>query len=364
MTAALRVVDSLFDALAAPHGLDRYLELVNPTLTLREPRGRIVGVRRTSSGSVTLTIRPNRHWRGFSAGQFVQLTVEIDGVRRTRCYSPITSEHGPSGTFEITVTAHPDGLVSQYLHAHAAIGTVVWLSQAAGEFRLPTPRPERVLLVSGGSGITPVLSMLRTLLDEGYPGELSFLHYAPCAADVAHLAELRECFSARPDWRLALSYTAAAGGDLAGHFTAEHLATVAPWYGRAHTFLCGPGGLMNAVQDHYAEREPTAQLHFEDFAPAVALPQLGEVTGEVTGEVRYLESGTSAPNDGRTLLDQAEAAGLNPSFGCRRGICFSCTTVKKSGCTRNLLTGDSSTEEGAEVQLCISVPVGDVALEL
>jgi ferredoxin len=72
----------------------------------------------------------------------------------------------------------------------------------------------------------------------------------------------------------------------------------------------------------------------------------------------------SAAGSGASLLEQAEAAGLRPEYGCRMGICFSCTQVKTSGCTRNILTGDLHTESDEEIQLCISVPVGDVALDL
>ena len=79
---------ALFEALATPHGVDRYLELVNPMLTVRDLRAEVTDVRRSTADTVTLTLRPTRQWRGFHAGQFVQITVEIDGVRRTRCYSP------------------------------------------------------------------------------------------------------------------------------------------------------------------------------------------------------------------------------------------------------------------------------------
>src|SRR5687767_10392657 len=104
----------LLEALAAPHGVDRYVELIRPAWSLREARAVVSEVRRRTADSVTLTLRPNENWTGFRTGQFVRLTVEIDGVRQTRCYSPACSEHTP-GHFEITVKAHPEGLVSGFL---------------------------------------------------------------------------------------------------------------------------------------------------------------------------------------------------------------------------------------------------------
>src|SRR5437867_11746778 len=106
-----RVLGSgLLEALAAPHGVDRYLELIRPSWSLRETRAEVIEVRRQTADSVTLTLRPNANWKGFGTGQFVRLTVEIDGVRQTRCYSPACSEHTPD-RIEITVKAHPEGQV-------------------------------------------------------------------------------------------------------------------------------------------------------------------------------------------------------------------------------------------------------------
>ena len=229
----------ILGAVATPHGIDRYLELVHPMLTLRELRAELTDVHRSTSDMTTLTLRPTRQWRGFTAGQFVRVTVDIDGVRRTRCYSPACSQHRSDGRIELTVKAHADGLVSRYLHTWARPGLVVGLSQADGTFTLPAVRPGRILLTSGGSGITPVLSMLRTLCDERYPGDVTFLHYADSEPAVPHLAELRS-LAARGDVRLALRYP-----DVHGFFDLEHLRAAEPRFAQARTYLCRPPGLIS-----------------------------------------------------------------------------------------------------------------------
>jgi ferredoxin-NADP reductase len=359
MTTFARSPLRLLEALATPHGIDRYLELVSPMLTVRELRAEVTEVRRSTADSVTLTLRPTRQWRGFRAGQFVQLTVEIDGVRRTRCYSPSCSQYRSDGRIEITVKAHPDGLVSQYLHANARPGLVVGLSQSDGTFCLPDRRPEQVLLVSGGSGITPVLSMLRTLCDEGYRGDIVFLHYAYTAADVAHSAEVQALAAAHSNVRVVLAYTDTDDGELTGFFGQEHLEAVAPWHRDGETFLCGPPGLMRSVREHYKKLDLLERLHVEEFAPPLAA-----VADDASGTVAFEASGASADNNGATLLEQAEAAGLTPEYGCRMGICFSCTQIKTSGCTRNIRTGETNSDPDTEIQLCINVPVGDVAIKI
>ena len=169
---------SLLEALAYPHGVDRYVELVRPLVLAREVRAEVTAVRRQTPKSVTLTLVPNENWRGLRAGQFVGVSVEIDGVRLTRPYSPAGSQHAQRRRLELTVSTHPEGRVSRHLRDHARPGMIVGLTQAEGEFVLPQQRPERVLLISGGSGVTPVMAMLRTLCDEGFAGEIGFLNYA------------------------------------------------------------------------------------------------------------------------------------------------------------------------------------------
>jgi ferredoxin-NADP reductase len=347
----------LLEALATPHGIDRYLELVHPMLTVRELRAVVTDVERTTSDSVTLTLRPTRQWQGFRAGQFVEIAVDIDGVRRYRCFSPSCSEHRSDGRIELTVKAHADGEVSRYLYTRASPGLVVGMSQAGGTFQLPDPRPEHLLLISGGSGITPVLSMLRTLVDEGYDGEIAFVHYDRTEADVAQLAALRAIAAKHSNVHLALAFTRQEGGDLHGRFHETHLAEIAPWYPAAQTFLCGPGSLHEAVREHYAAKGIEDTLHTEQFSLTVAAP-----VGEAGGKVCFGD--TVVENSGATLLEQAEAAGLDPEYGCRMGICFTCTKVKASGCTRDVRSGELHSEPDTEIQLCISAPVGDVEIEL
>jgi ferredoxin-NADP reductase len=340
----------LVDLLLGPHGVDRYLELIRPELTIGEARARIAGVERQTPRSVTLQIRPNRAWAGFRAGQFIRVGVEINGVRRTRTYSPASSEHGAHDLLELTISFLPDGLVSSYLRSENP-GGVVFLGRADGSFVLPDERPEQLALISGGSGITPVMSMLRTLCDEGHDGEITFIHYGRTRADWLYERQVRALAAEHPN--LTIHYVATREGgrrfdrDALG-LTADTLAAV-----------CGPSALIDAVKDAYADDAPENVLS-ETFTP----PSLS-VSGEAaTGTLRFHRSGRSTEIQPGTLLEQAEAAGLTPEFGCRMGICHSCTCRKSAGAVKNILTGEISDEEDEDIQLCISVPAGDVALEL
>jgi stearoyl-CoA 9-desaturase NADPH oxidoreductase len=335
----------LVDLLTGPHGVDRYTELVEPTWTSGDARAKVIAVRRQTPRSVTLTLEPNRAFTGFRAGQHINLTVEIDGRRRTRPYSPASSEGSPY--IELTVGHHDGGLVSTYLYEQARPGMIVGLDSVGGDFTLPSVRPRRILFVSGGSGITPVMSMLRTMRAEGSDREIAFIHYARNPQEACYRDEL----AAMPGVNVLHGYTRSPqAGELDGYFDADHLAAAMP--SPDAVYVCGPPALVEAVRAH------CDNVSSESFVPPVFT---AESTG---GMVSFADSGVSATDDGRPLLEQAEAAGLNPESGCRMGICHSCTRRKTRGVVRNLITGSVSSAEEEDVQICVSVPVGDVDLAL
>lgn len=360
-TGLRRVLGSrMAAALATPHSVDRYLELFDPTWSVNEVRAEVIEVRHPTADAATLVLRPNSNWQGFRAGQFVRLTVEIDGVRRSRCYSPANSVHAGDGRIELTAKAHARGFVSKYLKTQARPGLVVTLSQADGAFALPEARPARVLLISGGSGITPVMAMLRTLCDENHAGRITFLHYCKSAQDLIYAEELNRIAGRHPNVEVLRAFADAEQcGELQGLFCREHLAAAVPDYAQAETFLCGPPAMMTLVQQLWSDEGIAGRLHQERFSAAPITVE----TGDAAGEVRFARSERLAANNGATLLDQAEAAGLKPESGCRMGICHACTCRKLTGKVRDVRSGAIS--EGEEdIQICISVPVGTVTMDL
>ena len=378
----------LLDALATPHGADRYLDLLHPGSSPGEPRAEIVAARHQGIGSVTLTLRPDGDWRGFRAGQHVRLTVEIDGVRETRFYSPACAER-VDGDIEVTVRAHAAGKVSRYLNERARPGMVVGCSAAQGEFVLPRKRPEPLLLISGGSGITPMMSILRTLHDESHPGQVTFLHYARTVRHIPYRDELERIAGGAPNVRVKLVGTREGGAHkdsarpgsanehgtrkggaganqarqsdpLNRYLTSRLLRRLAPDYEGAYTYVCGPPSLIAAVRVLRDEEGIDAPLWAESFQPPAFAP--AEQAAE--GSVRFVRSSKRAPSDGRCLLEQAEQAGLRPAHGCRMGICRMCTTRKTAGSVRNLLSGEISGGASEDIQICVTAPVGDVELAL
>ena len=313
--------------------------------------GRIVAVDRSATGSVALTIEANGNWAGFRAGQYTQLSVEIDGVRQTRCYSMCSVADG-GRRFQLGIKAHPQGLVSQWLVANARPGLVVGLTPASGEFVLPDARPERTLLISGGSGITPVLAMLRTLCAEGHDGPVTFLHYNASPDAGLFGDEIAALEAAHPNVRVVMLYNEL--------LSEAHLDAADPQWRDADAFVCGPAPMMDAVRAHYEAAGAGERFHNEAFTLAAFV---GEA-GTVGGAVRFGASGIAVESDGRPLLEQAEAAGLSPQHGCRMGICHTCPRLLKSGTVRDAVTGELTSDPDVDVRICVSVPVGDVEIDL
>jgi len=345
-------------ALTSPHGVDRYLEVVNPMWAVNEVRARVVRVHQETDDVTTLTLRPTSTWRGFRAGQNVLIGVEIDGARRTRCFSISSAESSRAESdgrdaFTITVRAHDEGLVSKYLVNRAAPGLIVHLSQAEGEFTLPENLPDRLVMISGGSGITPVMSMLRTLVETGYDGHVTFLHYSQSPEHTIFADELAEIAEHRNNIDVTVVHTRNGGQ----RFTEDQLKMIAPDYAGTDTFACGPAGLIGQVQENYKDSDRLKVEYFKTSAITVD-------PNDVTGNVSFATSGKQAENSGATLLEQAEALGLAPEFGCRMGICFTCTSRKTEGTVRNVVTGASSSLPDEDIQICVSTPVGNCAVAL
>jgi ferredoxin-NADP reductase len=349
-------------SLTSPHSIDHYLDQLHPLLTVEAVRARVVEVRRETGAASTVVLRPNGAWRGFVPGQHVEFGIEVDGTRKVRVFSVSSSQVDDDGTVSVSVKAHPDGYVSQFLHRELAPRTIVYLSQAQGDFVLPEQVPDDLLLLSGGSGITPVMSMVRTLRDRGHRGRVTFLHYARSREDEMFTPELDRLADELPGARVVRVYTREpeVGATLEGRFVPEHLARLGIDPATAPTWCCGPAGLIAAVRDAYEAAGAPEQLHTEYFK----VPSVDLDAADATGTLTFDTSGSSAENSGATILEQAEAAGLTPEFGCRMGVCNTCAVKKLSGAVRHVVSGEVCANTDETIKVCVNVPVGDVSVAL
>jgi ferredoxin-NADP reductase len=341
-----------------------YLDLVDPLRSGADLRGRIVAIRPETRDAVTVVIKPGRGWRQHVPGQYIRIGVDVDGVRQWRAYS-LTSEtrraatKRPSGAdwadgcIAITVKAIPGGTVSNHLVRRATVGTIVQLDHAAGEFTLGADLPRKILFLTAGSGITPVMGILRNLGDRLH--DVVVVHSAPTADDVIFAEELRT-LARQGRIRLVEKHT-----DTDGMLNVAELHHLVDDFTDRQTWACGPAGLLDALETHWAAAGIADQLHTERFRPTV-------LTAGERGTVTFTKSETTVETDGaQTLLDAGEAAGVLMPSGCRMGICFGCVAPLRQGTVRDLRNGDitsAATGDGVMIQTCVSAAAGACDIDL
>ena len=313
--------------------------------------------------AATLLIKPGADWAGHVPGQYLRIGIDVDGVRQWRAYS-LTHGPRPDGLISITVKAVPDGLVSHHLVHDFKPGTLVLLEQAQGEFVLPEGGG-KLLFVTAGSGITPVIGMLRNLFPRTDSGvlrpkrsadyDIVVLHVAPSRPDSIFRRDLQALHDAGAI-RLVARYD-----DEHGLLDLDRLTELVPDLGARTTYGCGPSGLLDALGAHHERAGLT--LFTEQFRTTrLAAPGEG---GTVIFDVNGTE--VEAPGDS-PILDAAEAAGVLMPSGCRMGICYGCVLPLKEGSVRDLRTGAVTTAVPGEgpaikVQTCINAAAGDCHLD-
>jgi ferredoxin-NADP reductase len=344
------------EAAVTPLEISDVLDVFHPLRSGAELRGRIVAVVPETAESATVVIKPGRDWAGHVPGQYVRVGVDVDGVRLWRTYS---LTHGPRADrcISLTVKAIPGGVVSNYLVHRAHVGQMLQLEQAEGEFVLPQPLPAKLLLVTAGSGITPVIGMLRNLFSRGTPAstDIVLVHVNPTESAAIFREELR-AHAAAGRLRLIERYD-----DRDGLLEVAELDELVPDLRERLSYACGPAGLLDALEAHHAERG--LELATERFRATVI------AAGE--GGTLSFASGAVVEADGATpILDAAEGAGVLMPSGCRMGICMGCVLPLKEGAVRDLRNGEltvavpgETDRAGVPIQTCINAAAGACTID-
>jgi stearoyl-CoA 9-desaturase NADPH oxidoreductase len=334
---------------------DDYLELINPLWSTRELRGKIVDIDPQTEDASTILIKPGYRWSGHKPGQSLRIGLDIEAVRHWRAYSLTSEPERPDGCISITVKNVSEGKVSPYLNHKARVGTIVSLGGVEGEFLLPEDTPGKLLFISAGSGITPIMSMLRSLARTDEMDDVVHLHSAHHTDDVIFGDELRELEEDHEGFSLHEQHT-----EEKGRMGPGDLDTLCPDWRERETYASGPSELLDALSDYWEAEGDRDKLHMERFQPKLTEGEPGE-----GGTIKFLKSDTEAESDGtQPILVAGEEEGLELDYGCREGICHTCVGTLKSGRVRDLRTGEVHGEEGDTIRICIHAPEGPVEVEL
>jgi ferredoxin-NADP reductase len=353
-------VRQVADKLTTPLHPDDYLRLVNPLWTARELRGRVEAVVPETDDAATLVIRPGWGWQyRHRPGQYVGIGVQVDGRFQWRSYSVSSPPERRGRTIAITVRAMPEGLLSSHLVRGLEPGTIVRLALPEGDFVLPEPPPPRILFLVGGSGITPVIAMLRTLDRRARVSNREMpdvvLHYSSPTPDrMIFRDELRELAGRHDTLTVHELHT-----DRDGMLDPDDLDAVCPDWRDRETWACGPGPMLDAICAHFEAAGLQDRLHVERFS----LDLRGDA--DAGGTIRFRNSGKQVDADGATtILEAGEQAGVGMPFGCRMGICHTCTLRLVEGTIRDLRNGEEFGQPNEPVQTCVTAAVGDCTLDI
>ncbi|MGV0410023.1 flavin reductase family protein [Corynebacterium resistens] len=402
-----------------------YAGLFDP-LRGREIRGRIQSI--THHGDlINLTLTPGPGLpTTFHPGQFIGLGVLIDGRWQWRCFSITDAPRPHLASLSLGIKPVPDGAVSTHVATNAKPGDIIRLTSPGGDFFLPQPVPSKLLFVTAGSGITPVMSMLRWLRQE-----YGAVHWQPHTTDtfstpstknpasptafpdVIHIhsqrsaevpapygAELRTLSAQNPSYQL-IHWNSEARGRL----TPQTIAELVPDLNDRERFVCGPTQLLDAMTDTFpgtrvehfhvttegaatggkirflgtSDSTNQANTHTErgkstdtHHAPS-ANTDLGASTKKARPPATGTRHAASANADrgaftetdcdgSTTILEAAEACGVQLTHGCRMGICHTCTATIKDGQAVDIRTGNTH-REGERVRTCSAIPHGDITIE-
>ena len=341
--------------LTTPLHPDDYLRLVNPLWSSRELRGRIEEVIPETEDAATLVIKPGWGWRyNHKPGQYVGIGIQVNGKFQWRSYSVSSPPERRRGTITITVRAMPEGKLSSHLVNGLAAGTIVRLALPEGDFVLPDPPPQRMLFLVGGSGVTPVMAMLRTLDRRGSMPDVVMHYSSPTEDRMIFRDELDHLEQKHEGLTLHRLQT-----DVDGMLDLADLDEICPDWRERETYACGPGPMLDAITEHYEANDLEEHLHLERFSL-----ELGGEGGE-GGTITFQNSGKTVEADGATtVLEAGEEAGVGMPYGCRMGICHTCTLTLIKGKVRDLRNGDEYDSPNEPVQTCVTAAVGDCTLDI
>ncbi|UTW12898.1 hybrid-cluster NAD(P)-dependent oxidoreductase [Marinobacterium rhizophilum] len=315
----------------------------------------------------------------FKPGQFLSMTFVIDGADQTRCYS-ISSTPNQPRQFSVTVKRVPGGQVSNWLHDSLDVGTELRVGTPAGHFNCIDIRADKWLLLSGGSGITPGMSMVRWMLQAGDYQDLHFVHSARSPEDIIFHDELLGLDRQWPDFRLSVVCEQAGGehgwGGYRGRLNAELLNLICPDFRTRRILCCGPAPYMQGVRELLETLGYPMQQYVEESFGGAMVPQAKAPQAEapkpadqVSAPVAIHYARSQKQGQGSTeqsLLDIALASGIWIESACRNGICGSCKVRKLEGSVS--MSGAMALDAGqiseGYVLACCAYPLEDMTLDL
>lgn len=337
--------------------VDFWLQKIKPRWSLQLPLVEVVAREQASANSVILWLKPNRHVADFCAGQHLTVYVEVNGRRVARSYSPSRLQ-GRAGLLAITVKQVDGGVASTWLCQQAKIGDVLEVGAPFGDMTLQHAAARPLLLLAAGSGITPMISLVREALASAAPQQkIQLMYWVKTAAEACFVAELQQLADQHAHFSVQVLYTQ--GQHAQGRLSAAQIAAAVGDLSAYQVYACGGADFVQQAEQ--VCKATSAGFFAEAFSlPTLASNSSGQtITVTLSKQQRQVQILA-----GQAILPALEAQGIQPNFGCRMGICNKCACAKSSGSTRHLLAGQVENEPSSALRICVNAAQNDITLDL
>lgn len=358
--SALRKVVAPF---VNPGIFDFWVGKLNPAWSWDRPLARVVERKVEALDTVTLVLKPNAHCGRFVPGQHINVTAEVNGRRTTRSYSH-TDVPRPDGRVSLTIKRVDKGVLSTHLCQHVQVGDVLELGAAFGEMTLPAKPEGEWLFLAAGSGITPLMSLTRSLAAQNMPIDLTLIYWAKTRAELCFARELRALAVKHPRFKLHFVLENEAQllqGEASGLISAAQLTSLVGSLSAKQVYACGPSGFVDAARK--LSEGQSRSFMAEGFTPMAPLSVADAATPTVRVRLSASQRDLEIPTH-MTLLDALEAQGLKPKVGCRMGVCHTCVCTRTEGTTLDMQTGEQDAQPGIDVRICMTRARTDLTLDL
>ena len=325
----------------------------------------------------------------YAPGQYLNIALTIDGKRVPRSYT-IASSPTRGDAIEMTVRRAINGYASHFLHDHVREGDLLSISAPAGKFVFTGANETSVVLLAGGVGVTPLMGIVRYLTDRCWTGQIYLVFSVRTVSEVMFADELAALQTRFANLHVHVTVGDSAADDTIpstwrgarGRISAAMLRELVPEIAAAPVFICGPGPMMDSMQTLAGELGvPAARIHVEAFvsptagaepatdavdAPIAATAVAAPRSAGAVYQIRFRKSDTDAASAvDESILEAAEACGVNIPYECRAGVCGQCKTKLVSG-NVTMDTSDALTAADRAAGLilaCQAHPTCDVTLD-
>ncbi|OTG70466.1 oxidoreductase [Acinetobacter sp. ANC 4169] len=342
---------SLAESVIDQHAANFWLQKFNSLWSINQALGKIVQKENSAQNMVSLTIQFNRHFKVGQAGQHHPIFVEVNGIRYERSYSltQLDAQH-----VLLTVKKVDQGKVSSWLVEQAQVGDILEFGQPYGDMLLPTQAQPMVLLAAG-SGITPMLSLLKALAKtDQMTAPIQLLYWVKQYADFAFKALFEKLAEQYPNFSFQVFYTQE---EDAGERLNQDHATLVTHIENSVVYACGPSGFVAQAEQLFAHAQS-----FKSEAFSMSTVENSDI-GFVNITLLKSKKVVAIPK-GQSILTSLEQQNIKPTHGCRMGICNKCVCNKVEGSTKNMVNGSQNSEPGNVLKICVNSAQSDLVIDL